>query len=126
MRADGANVEIVVAREQGGRIIAGAFNFADPHALYGRYWGAIEERPFLHFNVCYYHSIDQCIERKISRFEPGAGGEHKRARGFTPTLTYSVHHLVDRKLAGPIAEYLGREREYIARVASGEEEEGEK
>jgi predicted N-acyltransferase len=74
----------------------------------------------LHFNVCYYHSIEQCIERNIARFEPGAGGEHKRVRGFTPTLTYSVHHLVDPRLSAAVCDYLGREREYMSRVASGE------
>jgi len=114
-------VEIVLARNAEGRAIAGAFNVVGGGALYGRYWGAIEDVPFLHFNVCYYHSIEQCILRKISRFEPGAGGEHKRVRGFTPTLTYSAHHLVDKRLAAAVGDYLGREREYMARVASGEE-----
>jgi predicted N-acyltransferase len=76
----------------------------------------------LHFNVCYYHSIEQCIERQLVRFEPGAGGEHKRARGFTPTLTRSVHHLLDPRLNGAIRDYLGREREHIERVLRGEEE----
>jgi uncharacterized protein len=116
------NVEIVLARNGSGRPIAGAFNLAGAGVLYGRYWGAIEERPFLHFNVCYYHSIEQCIERKISRFEPGAGGEHKRVRGFVPTLTRSVHHLVDPRLNGAIRDYLGRERDHIERVLRGEEE----
>jgi predicted N-acyltransferase len=116
-------VEIVLAKNGGGRAIAGAFNLASSSALYGRYWGATEEHPFLHFNVCYYHSIEQCIERKVALFEPGAGGEHKRARGFDPTMTYSVHHLVDARLNGAIREYLGREREYVQRVVSGEEEE---
>ena len=120
------NVEIVLARNASGRPIAGAFNLAGGGVLYGRYWGAVEEHPFLHFNVCYYHSIERCIERKLVRFEPGAGGEHKRARGFTPTLTHSVHHLVDPRLNGAIRDYLGREREHIERVVRGEEEEMEK
>jgi uncharacterized protein len=115
------NVEIVLATNGTGRPIAGAFNLAGGGALYGRYWGAVEERPFLHFNVCYYHSIEQCIARKVARFEPGAGGEHKRARGFVPTLTYSAHHLVDPRLDGAVREYLGRERDHVKRVVSGEE-----
>ena len=115
------NVEIVLARSSAGRIIAGAFNLVGGGVLYGRYWGAVEEHPFLHFNVCYYHSIEQCIEQKLLRFEPGAGGEHKRARGFTPTVTRSVHHLRDPRLNGAIREYLGREREHIERVVRGEE-----
>jgi predicted N-acyltransferase len=117
------NVEIVLAKSSAGRIIAGAFNLAGGGVLYGRYWGAVEEHPFLHFNVCYYHSIEQCIERKLVRFEPGAGGEHKRARGFSPTLTRSVHHLRDPRLNGAIREYLGREREHIERVLQGQEPE---
>jgi predicted N-acyltransferase len=117
------NVEIVLAKNGAGRPIAGAFNLAGAGVLYGRYWGAVEEHPFLHFNVCYYHSIEQCIERKLTRFEPGAGGEHKRARGFTPTLTRSVHHLVDPRLSGAIREYLEREREHVERVVHGEEAE---
>jgi predicted N-acyltransferase len=115
-------VEIVLARNGSGRPIAGAFNLVGGGVLYGRYWGATEEHPFLHFNVCYYHSIEECIERKLVRFEPGAGGEHKRARGFTPTLTRSVHHLVDPRLNGAIRDYLGREREHIERVLKGEAE----
>jgi predicted N-acyltransferase len=113
-------VEIVLARDSAGKPIAGAFNLVGGGALYGRYWGATAEVPFLHFNVCYYHSIEQCIERKVTRFEPGAGGEHKRVRGFAPTLTYSVHHLVDSRLSAAVREYLGREREYMSRIASGE------
>jgi predicted N-acyltransferase len=113
-------VEIVMATDASGRPVGGAFNLVGGDALYGRYWGATADVPFLHFNVCYYHSIEQCIFRKIARFEPGAGGEHKRVRGFDPTLTYSVHHLVDTRLSAAIREYLGREREHMGRVASGE------
>src|SRR5262249_40941882 len=80
-----------------------------------------EERPFLHFNVCYYHSIEQCIERGIARFEPGAGGEHKRARGFAPTLTYSAHYLADRRLPRAVADFLGRGRGDDPEGVSGEE-----
>jgi predicted N-acyltransferase len=117
------NVEIVVATNGSGRPIAGAFNLCGANTLYGRYWGATEEHPFLHFNVCYYHSIEECIVRKIGRFEPGAGGEHKRTRGFLPTMTYSVHHLADARLRGAVTEYLGRERAYMERVVSGEEDD---
>jgi predicted N-acyltransferase len=117
------NVEIVVATNASGRTVAGAFNLVGANTLYGRYWGATEEHPFLHFNVCYYHSIDQCIERNIARFEPGAGGEHKRSRGYVPTLTYSVHHLVDPRLRSAVSDYLARERDYMDRVVRGEEEE---
>lgn len=102
------SLEVVLARE-GKKIIAGAFNIAGPKALFGRYWGATEERPFLHFNVCYYHSIEQCILRGVSRFEAGAGGSHKMARGFEPSLTHSAHFIADRRLDAAVRDYLERE-----------------
>ncbi len=112
-------VEIVVARE-GKNLIAGAFNILGPRALFGRYWGATEDRPFLHFNVCYYHSVEEAIVRKLERFEPGAGGSHKRSRGFAPTITQSLHHLAHPGLDRAVREFLEREREAIkAHVAAG-------
>jgi uncharacterized protein len=112
-------VEIVVARE-GKKIIAGAWNLLGPTALFGRYWGASEERPFLHFNVCYYHSVEEAITRGLDRFEPGAGGSHKRSRGFDPTITHSAHHIVHPGLDRAVRDHLEREREAIlAHVAAG-------
>ncbi len=108
------DVMVVLARERASRRpIAGAFNLVGGGALYGRYWGATEERPFLHFNVCYYRGIAECIERKLSVFEPGAGGEHKLVRGFEPTLTHSVHHLVDRRLDAAVRDFVARERDSV-------------
>jgi predicted N-acyltransferase len=112
----------VVARKDG-RILASAFNVQKGKVLYGRYWGAHVDMPFLHFNVCYYHGVKQCLEQGLDVFEPGAGGEHKKVRGFDPTLTYSNHWIEDRKLRGVIQEFLTREREAIeAYVARGAEE----
>ncbi len=109
-----ASVLVVLARERASRkAIAGAFNLLGKRALYGRYWGATAELPFLHFNVCYYKGIAECIERRLSLFEPGAGGEHKLARGFEPTMTHSVHHLVDRRLNAAVRDFVWREREAI-------------
>jgi len=105
-------VELVEAR-RGGRLIAGAFNLASPTALYGRYWGCFEEHPFLHFNVCLYHSIDECILRGTGRFEPGAGGEHKLVRGFEPRLTYSAHWLFHHGLDKAVRAFLSHERAAI-------------
>lgn len=105
-------IEFVVARD-GSRVIAGAMNVAGEEALYGRYWGADEERPFLHFNVCFYHSIEDCITRKISRFEPGAGGQHKMVRGFPPAITHSAHHLAHPGLDRAVRDFLARERAAI-------------
>lgn len=119
----GAHLDIVLARDQG-RPIAGCFNVAGAGRLYGRYWGCDEPRPFLHFHVCYYHSIEQCIERGYQVFEPGAGGEHKLPRGFDPTLTVSAHHLRNRRFDEAIRDFLVRERAAVAAELAGEGDEG--
>lgn len=101
-------MEVVVA-EREGEVVAGAFNVSSPTRLYGRYWGCFEELPFLHFNVCYYHSIKDCIARGLSVFEGGAGGEHKLSRGFLPSLTYSAHAFLDARLDRGLREHLRME-----------------
>jgi uncharacterized protein len=101
-------VELVQARRDG-KVIAGAFNLASPKVLYGRYWGCFEEVPFLHFEVCLYHSVDAAIRRGLTRFEPGAGGEHKLVRGFQPTLTYSAHRIFHPGLDAAVRKYLQQE-----------------
>jgi predicted N-acyltransferase len=110
-------VEIVLARE-GKKILGGAFNLAGDAALFGRYWGAREERPFLHFNVCFYHSIEACIARGVSRFEPGAGGQHKLVRGFEPSITHSAHHVAHPGLDRAVREFLERERAAVEESVS--------
>ena len=105
-------MEVVEARRHGD-VIAGAFNVATPTHLYGRYWGALEEHRYLHFNVCFYHSIQQCIDRGVQIFEGGAGGEHKIPRGFEPTETYSAHAFLDPRLAAPLRAHI--EEEALAR-----------
>lgn len=106
-------VEYVQAT-RGRKVIAGAFNLASAEALYGRYWGALEEHPFLHFNVCIYHPVEQAIARGVERFEPGAGGEHKLVRGFEPALTYSAHWIFQPALDRAVREFLAHERAAIA------------
>ena len=101
-------VELVEAR-RGGELVAAAFNLASPSRLYGRYWGCREEHPFLHFNVCLYHSVDECIRRGLEAFEGGAGGEHKLWRGFEPALTRSAHLVLAPRLAGAIRRHLEHE-----------------
>jgi predicted N-acyltransferase len=103
----------VVAKKDG-RIIASAFNVKKRDVLYGRYWGAHVDLPFLHFNVCYYHGIDEAIREGLKTFNPGAGGEHKRVRGFFPTVTHSAHHVENPKMRAIIADFLSRERAAIA------------
>lgn len=107
-------IQIVIVRDGQNRIVAGAFNLFGGDVLYGRYWGCDEPIPFLHFEVCYYLGIEACIERKLQRFEPGAGGEHKRARGFLPTVTYSSHLLREPRFRAIVAAHVARERKHIA------------
>lgn len=103
-------VEVVEAR-RGEKLVGMAFNLASRRRLYGRYWGCVEEHPFLHFNVALYHSIDECIRRGVEVFEGGAGGEHKLARGFEPALTWSAHLFLDPRLDAPIRRHLALERD---------------
>ena len=109
----------VVGAFRGGELIAGAFNVASPTRLYGRYWGCFEEHPFLHFNVCYYHSIADCIGRGLEVFEGGAGGEHKLSRGFLPAEVWSTHAFSDVRLDRAMREAfraeLDERREALAR-----------
>jgi predicted N-acyltransferase len=106
-------VLLVMAR-QGRRYVAGAINFIGDHALYGRNWGAIVERPFLHFEVCYYQAIDFAIRRGLGRVEAGAQGEHKLSRGYRPVATYSAHEFADSRFQRAVADYLARERPAVA------------
>jgi uncharacterized protein len=113
----------VVAKDAEGHPLAGAFNMVKGKHLYGRYWGARVELPFLHFNVCYYHGVRECIARGLDVFEPGAGGEHKRARGFVPTMTHSVHWIESRRMRGILEPHVARERERVAAIVRGDVEE---
>jgi len=105
---------LLVMAKRNGRWIAGAINFIDSHTLFGRHWGAIEHHPFLHFELCYYQAIEFAITHKLPRVEAGAQGEHKIARGYMPATTYSAHYIADPALRRAIADYLARERAYVA------------
>lgn len=107
------NVLLVMAKRNG-RWIAGAINFIGSDTLFGRNWGAIEHHPFLHFEVCYYQAIDFAIQRGLDTVEAGAQGEHKLARGYLPQTTWSAHFIADSGLRRAIADYLKRERAYVA------------
>jgi predicted N-acyltransferase len=102
----------VVARKDG-VVIAGAFNITKDGILYGRYWGRHVDMPFLHFNVCYYHGVEQAIREGCATFNPGAGGEHKKVRGFVPTITYSAHHIANARFRGILESFLERERRAV-------------
>ncbi|KQT48730.1 hypothetical protein ASG43_07655 [Aureimonas sp. Leaf454] len=107
---------LLVMAKREGRYIAGALNFIGPDALYGRYWGCIEEHPFLHFEVCYHQAIDYAIEHRIPLVEAGAQGEHKLARGYEPVTTHSAHYIAHAGLRRAIEDHLDDEREQVARM----------
>jgi predicted N-acyltransferase len=118
------NLCFVVARHQG-EIIAGTFNVQKSGVFYGRYWGAFKELRHLHFNVCYYAAVEHCIKQGFVRFEPGAGGDFKRLRGFDPQPTVSMHFLADPRLATAVARFLDREREQVDHTIDWLQQESE-
>ncbi len=101
---------LLVLAYDGGTPIAGALNMIGSEALYGRYWGRIRERPFLHFELCYYQAIEFAIEQGLARVEAGAQGDHKLARGYEPSLTRSAHWIRHKGLRDAVARYLDSER----------------
>ncbi len=105
---------LLILAERDGVPIAGALNLIGADTLYGRYWGATEEVPFLHFELCYYQAIDAAIARGLTTVEAGAQGEHKLARGYAPVATYSAHYIPDPGFRRAIADFLVREREAVA------------
>jgi predicted N-acyltransferase len=101
---------VIVLAERDGAAIAGAFCLRGRDTFYGRYWGCRETLPGLHFETCYYQGIEYCLREGLTRFEPGAQGEHKVARGFLPVLTHSRHWLADAAIADAIAPWCAQER----------------
>lgn len=97
-----------------GRPIAGALNLIGADALYGRYWGASEEVPHLHFEICYHQAIEAAIERGLSRVEAGAQGPHKLSRGYEPVPTWSAHYIPDAHFREAVADFLAAERRAVA------------
>jgi predicted N-acyltransferase len=97
-----------------GRPIAGALNFIGGDALYGRYWGCLVDKPFLHFELCYYQAIDAAIALGLDRVEAGAQGGHKLARGYEPVRTWSMHWIADPGFRAAVADFLERERLGVA------------
>ena len=92
-----------------GRPIAGALNFTGSDCLYGRYWGAIEDVPCLHFELCYYQAIDWAIAHGLPRVEAGAQGPHKLARGYRAVETLSAHHIANPSFRSAVADFVTRE-----------------
>jgi predicted N-acyltransferase len=113
------NIVLVMARYDN-HYIASALSFRGSNTLYGRHWGCEKEINSLHFEACYYQGIDYCIRHGLQHFEPGAQGEHKIARGFLPTATYSCHWIAEPVFRHAIADFLQREtlgmRHYIEQL----------
>jgi predicted N-acyltransferase len=105
---------LLMLAERDGRPIAGALNLIGADTLYGRYWGCVEDVPYLHFELCYYQAIDAAIALGLARVEAGAQGEHKLARGYAPVTTWSAHYIPDPGFRRAIAEYLAHERKAVA------------
>ncbi|MBK4215999.1 N-acetyltransferase [Paracoccus caeni] len=102
---------LLVLAEDDGTPIAGALNFLGPDAVYGRYWGCVEDHAFLHFELCYHQAIDHAIAHGLARVEAGAQGEHKLARGYEPVPIHSLHWVQDEGFLRALADYLDRERD---------------
>jgi predicted N-acyltransferase len=107
---------LLIMVKNGDDYVAGAFNIIGGDCLYGRYWGAIEHHPCLHFEVCYYQAIDYAIAHQLDRVEAGAQGEHKLARGYMPTATYSAHWIPNPSFRRAVGNYLEDERRYMERA----------
>ena len=106
---------LLIVAEREGRPIASALNLYSQETLYGRYWGAEEYLPCLHFETCYYQALEFCIEQNIRVFEGGAQGEHKLARGFLPVKTLSAHWLAHPEFSDAVERFLEREQIGIER-----------
>ena len=101
---------LLVMAEQDGVPVAGAFNLIGRDTLYGRNWGSDGAHRFLHFEACYYQTIEFAIERGLARVEAGAQGEHTIDRGYLPVETRSFHYVLNRNFASAVADFLRREK----------------
>ncbi len=106
---------LFIAKDDQGPL-ASALYFHSDDTLYGRYWGCQRDIPFLHFELCIYRGIELCLSKDLKRFEAGAQGEHKRMRGFPPTLTKSYHHLKRSEFSKAIENFIEEERQALRRV----------
>ena len=98
----------------GGNPVAAAICLRDGHTLYGRHWGSEHDFHSLHFETCYYRGIEYCIEHGLQHFNPGTQGEHKLARGFEPTYTWSSHWLAMPQFHRAVDEFLRREQHVVS------------
>ena len=113
----GSTAQLALARD-GAAIVAMALFVQGGNVLYGRYWGASVDVPGLHFELCYYRGIEHAIAHGLERFEPGAQGEHKLARGFLPVRTHSRHYLANPGFRAAVAKALASEAEAVDAYAA--------
>jgi len=106
---------LLILASRDGRPVAGALNLIGAEALYGRYWGCVEDVRFLHFELCYYQAIETAIARRLARVEAGAQGEHKLARGYRAVPTFSAHYIADPGFRAAVADFVARERAAVGR-----------
>ncbi len=104
---------MILAKDSEGENIACTLNFIGNDKLFGRYWGCVRDIPNLHFELCYYQSIEFAINNKIKVIEAGAQGEHKISRGYSPNFTYSNHWIEKEHMREAIEDYLEREKKVI-------------
>ncbi|GAB4197119.1 MAG: GNAT family N-acetyltransferase [Wenzhouxiangellaceae bacterium] len=95
--------------------LASAIYLRSDEVLYGRYWGALEDIPGMHFEVCYYQGIEFCLQHGLKRFEPGVQGEHKVSRGFLPAASYSAHYFSHPQVARAARQWLNDEQDWMSR-----------
>ncbi|HXE37992.1 MAG TPA: GNAT family N-acetyltransferase [Azonexus sp.] len=113
----GRRMVLFIAR-QGGEPVAIAICFRSVDTLYGRYWGCAGDYHSLHFELCMYQGIAYCLAHGLNTFEPGAGGEHKVARGFEPTIVRSCHWIADERMRQLIGQHLVRQQAHVAAYAA--------
>tara|TARA_B100000900_G_scaffold367071_1_gene343338 strand:- start:100 stop:1233 length:1134 start_codon:yes stop_codon:yes gene_type:complete len=109
---------LLVTAYQGKKVLGCSVHFVGKDTLYGRYWGCLEEIPYLHFELCYYQAIDYAIKHKLSKIEAGAQGEHKISRGYLPCLTFSNHWFRNDILLDPIKRFLDQESHKITETSN--------
>ena len=109
---------VIFLAERDSKPIAGALCLRGGNTLYGRYWGASETLPGLHFETCYYQGIDYCLREGLTAFEPGAQGEHKLARGFLPSFVHSRHWIADPDFREPLRRWCEEETASVQRYAA--------
>ena len=104
---------VLFLAKEGNKYVAGAFSLATKKCLYGRHWGATNYHEYLHFELCYYQTIEYCIQNKIEKLDAGAQGEHKLKRGFHPVKTYSAHLIMEDNFRSAISEFVAKETQAI-------------